>query len=232
MLVLELAISGAAFISLGLSPTYTTLLIAMGFVGLSGSVFHPADYAILSAQIAPVRLGRAFSIHTFAGFLGTAVAPVAMLAVAASVGLKAAMFATGAVALVASLPLILVRGIDNRAPAMHAAGAVDGYIADAKVASDLFHIDGVALVVKLELRAMTKSQRMRDSAVMISSTIPSAKYSCSGSPLILAKGSTAIDGLSGSGGGGLPHPPHASGARHPLPHCGRRGLPAHLRRGG
>jgi hypothetical protein len=28
--------------------------------------------------------------------------------------------------------------------------------------------------------------------------MPSAKYSCSGSPLILAKGSTAIDGLSGS----------------------------------
>src|SRR5208283_4784077 len=46
---------------------------------------------------------------------------------------------------------------------------------------------------------MTKSQRMRESAVMISSTMPSTKYSCSGSPLILAKGSTAIDGLSGSG---------------------------------
>jgi len=47
---------------------------------------------------------------------------------------------------------------------------------------------------------MTKSQRMRESAVMISSTMPSAKYSCSGSPLILAKGSTAIEGLSGSEG--------------------------------
>ena len=34
---------------------------------------------------------------------------------------------------------------------------------------------------------------------MISSTMPSAKYSCSGSPLILANGSTAIDGLSGRG---------------------------------
>src|SRR5262249_48373947 len=56
------------------------------------------------------------------------------------------------------------------------------------------------LYVKLELRAMTKSQRMRDSAVMISSTIPSAKYSCSGSPLIFWNGSTAIDGLSGRGG--------------------------------
>jgi len=53
--------------------------------------------------------------------------------------------------------------------------------------------------VKLELRAMTKSQRMRLSAVMISSTMPSAKYSCSGSPLILENGKTAIDGLSGSG---------------------------------
>src|SRR6516164_9299151 len=30
---------------------------------------------------------------------------------------------------------------------------------------------------------MTKSQRMRESAVMISSTMPSTKYSCSGSPL-------------------------------------------------
>src|SRR5262249_42431500 len=42
---------------------------------------------------------------------------------------------------------------------------------------------------------------MRESAVIISSTIPSAKYSCSGSPLIFWNGSTAIDGLSGRGNG-------------------------------
>src|SRR6516165_6410965 len=47
---------------------------------------------------------------------------------------------------------------------------------------------------------MTNSQRMRESAVMISSTMPSAKYSCSGSPLIFWNGKTAIDGLSGSAG--------------------------------
>jgi len=56
--------------------------------------------------------------------------------------------------------------------------------------------------VKLELRAMTNSQRMRLSAVMISSTMPSAKYSCSGSPLMLANGKTAIDGLSGRASAG------------------------------
>src|SRR6516165_7892838 len=55
------------------------------------------------------------------------------------------------------------------------------------------------LYVKLLLRAMTKSQRIRDSAVMISSTIPSAKYSCSESPLMFWNGITAIEGLSGKG---------------------------------
>ena len=35
------------------------------------------------------------------------------------------------------------------------------------------------LYVKFELRAVTNSYRMRESAVMISSTTPSAKYSCS-----------------------------------------------------
>ena len=53
--------------------------------------------------------------------------------------------------------------------------------------------------MKLLLRAITKSQRMRERAVMISSTMPSAKYSCSGSPLMFWNGNTAMDGLSGSG---------------------------------
>jgi len=46
---------------------------------------------------------------------------------------------------------------------------------------------------------MTKNQCQRDNAVMMSSAIPSAKYSCSGSPDMLANGSTAIEGRSGSG---------------------------------
>jgi len=122
MLVLGLAVSAVAFIAFALSPSYTTLLITMGFVGLSGSVFHPADYAILSVQVAPARVGRAFSIHTFSGFLGNAVAPVTMLAIAASFGLKGAMIATGVVALVAAVPVLLVRGIDNRQPAIRGGG--------------------------------------------------------------------------------------------------------------
>ena len=52
---------------------------------------------------------------------------------------------------------------------------------------------------KRQLRAMTKSPEILERSVMRSSVIPSEKYSCSGSPDMLVKGSTAIDGLSGSG---------------------------------
>jgi len=119
MLVIGLVVSALAFLSFALSPTYSRLLIAMALLGLANSVFHPADYAILAARIAPIRVGRAFSIHTFAGFLGTAIAPVTMLAIAAAAGLNVALIAAGGIALVAALPLILVRGIDNTTIAAH-----------------------------------------------------------------------------------------------------------------
>ena len=48
---------------------------------------------------------------------------------------------------------------------------------------------------------MTNRDFERDSPVMMSSTMPSAKYSCSGSPLMFSNGSTAMEGLSGSARG-------------------------------
>lgn len=113
MLVLGLLVSAAALISFGLSPSYSRLIFATALLGLANSVFHPADYAILSARIASARVGRAFSIHTFSGFLGSAVAPVTMLSLAAVTGLKVAVIAAGVLALVAALPLSLTRRVDN-----------------------------------------------------------------------------------------------------------------------
>jgi hypothetical protein len=55
------------------------------------------------------------------------------------------------------------------------------------------------LYVKLELRAMTKKPRYFDRLVMMSSVMPSEKYSCSASPDMFWNASTAIEGLSGSG---------------------------------
>src|SRR5262245_11268945 len=55
--------------------------------------------------------------------------------------------------------------------------------------------------MKAELRAITVRNFMWLSDVVISSTIPSTKYSCSGSPLMFWKGRTTIDGLAASAGG-------------------------------
>jgi MFS family permease len=77
-------------------------------LGLANSVYHPCDYAILSAHMDEARMGRAFSIHTFAGFLGGAVAPAIMAGLVATVGGLGALMVAGAVGPVVALLLIAV----------------------------------------------------------------------------------------------------------------------------
>ena len=94
----------------------------------------------------------------------------------------------------------------------------DGYVKDAAfVARAVGVIDPPE--TEAELRAMTNRDRMRESPVVISSTMPSAKYSCSLSPLMLAKGSTAMEGLSEAA-------PTRSLALASLPRCAEEGRAA------
>ncbi len=119
MLVAALLGAGTAFVGFGLFPSYWHLLLAMALLGLANAVFHPADYALLSHKIPATRLGRAFSIHTFSGFLGNAVAPVTMLALVAYGGLSFGLIAAGILAIVVALPLALARGVEeSSAPAV------------------------------------------------------------------------------------------------------------------
>src|SRR3954467_1367170 len=123
LLIAALLGAGTAFVALGLAPSYGHLLFAMALIGLTNAVFHPADYALLSAKIPTSRLGRAFSIHTFCGFLGNAVAPVTMAALVAFGGLSFGLTAAGILALVVALPLALARGVEASAIEASAAPA-------------------------------------------------------------------------------------------------------------
>src|SRR5690606_19930682 len=102
-----LCLGGLAFVSLGLFPSYAWLLAAAALAGLANSVYHPCDYAILSAGIGSARVGKAFSIHTFSGFLGGAIAPPVLLVVASIAGLSGALIFAGAVGLAAAAALAL-----------------------------------------------------------------------------------------------------------------------------
>ena len=86
VLLIGLCLGGLALILLGLHLSYTSLVLCAALLGLANSVYHPCDYAILAAHMDEARMGRAFSIHTFAGFLGGAVAPAIMAALVATVG--------------------------------------------------------------------------------------------------------------------------------------------------
>ena len=106
VLAAGLALGGASYVALGLACTYPMLLVTAAALGLANSVYHPSDYAILGGAIAEKRVGRAFSIHTFAGYLGGAIAPPLMLGVAALGGLPAALVVAGGVGLVTAVPLL------------------------------------------------------------------------------------------------------------------------------
>jgi MFS family permease len=108
ILLMGLTLGGFALIMLGLHLSYPWLIASAVLLGLANSVYHPADYAILSAHMDEARMGRAFSIHTFAGFLGGAVAPATVGALAATIGGHGALIVTGAVGPAVALLLVII----------------------------------------------------------------------------------------------------------------------------
>src|SRR6266436_3138161 len=108
ILLTGLCLAGFALIMLGLHLSYPWLIASAVLLGLANSVYHPADYAILSAHMDEARMGRAFSIHTFAGFLGGAVAPAVVAALVATTGGHGALIVAGAVGPLVALLLVVV----------------------------------------------------------------------------------------------------------------------------
>lgn len=103
MLLCGLALGSASFLLLAIAPGYAVLLLAMVLAGIANGVYHPADYALLSRGISSARMGRAFSIHTFAGYLGGAIAPALLMTVATLASIEDAFLVATLVGLIAIL---------------------------------------------------------------------------------------------------------------------------------
>src|SRR6201985_375855 len=106
ILLMGLSLGGAALILLGLHLSYASLIACAALLGLANSVYHPANYAILSAHMDEARMGRAFSMHTFAGYFGGAVAPAIVAALIAVSGGVGALIASGAIGVLVALLLV------------------------------------------------------------------------------------------------------------------------------
>ncbi|MGI9524224.1 MAG: MFS transporter [Hyphomicrobiaceae bacterium] len=114
-----LCLGGLSFISLGFYQSYTSLLICAALAGLANCVYHPANYAILSATIDERRMGRAFSVHTCAGMLGGAMAPAMGLGIALNAGVGWALVALGAAGPLAAVIILLLDVPDTLGAANH-----------------------------------------------------------------------------------------------------------------
>jgi MFS transporter, FSR family, fosmidomycin resistance protein len=100
-------IVGAGGVTLAASlPSYWALVAGFAIAGLANTVYHPADYAILSRRIAGSRVGQAFSIHSCCGMLGSAAAPTAMLFLAEHWGWRAGLIAAALLAVGTAAVLI------------------------------------------------------------------------------------------------------------------------------
>jgi MFS family permease len=107
---------------LGMHLSYAWLIASAVLLGIANSVYHPADYAILSAHMDEARMGRAFSIHTFAGFLGGAMAPAVVAALVFLMGGHGALIACGAVGPLVAVLLIMMGIPDAGAASDKASG--------------------------------------------------------------------------------------------------------------
>ena len=106
VLIAGLAMEATAIGMFGVATAYWQLVALAALAGVGHTVFHPADYAILSARVSERRMGRAFSIHSATGYAGFALSAVFMTGVAALWHWRAAFLLIGIVGLIATLSLV------------------------------------------------------------------------------------------------------------------------------
>src|SRR5262245_4139916 len=71
ILVAGLLTAAAAFVVAAVAHSYWVLIAMFAVMCVGNTVFHPADYALLSRHVSPLRMSQAYSMHGFAGMLGS-----------------------------------------------------------------------------------------------------------------------------------------------------------------
>src|SRR5579864_8754759 len=109
LLIAGLLIGAMAFTAAGLIDSFWVMVAMFALAGVGNTVYHPADYALLSHHVPSDRIGQAFSIHTFAGMLGSAVAPASLLMMQSVWGWRGAFIGAGILGFAAAGMLLAMR---------------------------------------------------------------------------------------------------------------------------
>jgi MFS family permease len=121
LLVAGLLTGAAALIAAGLIDSFWVMVAMFAIAGVGNTVYHPADYALLSQHVPSNRIGQAFSVHTFAGMLGSAVAPVSLLVMQSQWGWRGAFIGAAVLGIAVAAVLVVFRD-PSHVPSKSAAG--------------------------------------------------------------------------------------------------------------
>jgi MFS transporter, FSR family, fosmidomycin resistance protein len=97
VLVTGIALFATAILLIGLAPSYWLIVPLVAAAGIGNSVFHPADYSILTSAVRKDWLARAYGVHQFGGNIGWAAAPAAVLTLSHFFGWRIALVSLGLV---------------------------------------------------------------------------------------------------------------------------------------
>jgi MFS transporter, FSR family, fosmidomycin resistance protein len=117
LLTCGLVIGATAFIVAGMTHSFWLMVAMFALAGVGNTVYHPADYAMLSQHVPAKQIGQAFSVHTFAGMLGSAVAPPSLLLMQSLWGWRGAFVGAGVFGLAVAALLMAVRDNGEAKPA-------------------------------------------------------------------------------------------------------------------
>src|SRR4051812_31212929 len=108
ILVAGLLLGAGAFAVAGLVHSYWVFVAMFTVAGIANTVYHPADYSLLSRHVPTERTGRIFSFHTFSGMIGNAAAPPVLLFLQSWVGWRGAFMGAAALGVVTAIGLLFV----------------------------------------------------------------------------------------------------------------------------
>lgn len=107
VLIGGLLLGSAALTVATLIPSFAVFTVMVALVGVANAIYHPADYSLLSNLVSTRRISQAYSIHIFAGHIGTAVSPALMIGIAQFYGWRGALLVVAAIGFAVAAALIL-----------------------------------------------------------------------------------------------------------------------------
>ncbi|WP_339115382.1 MFS transporter [Thioclava sp. GXIMD2076] len=105
---LGLALSALGMLGAALAPDIWTFGLAYWLAGLANAIYHPADFRLLNRCVAKERRAFGFSIHSFSGNLGFALAPALLAPLGFAFGWRAAFLFAALVAIPGLIALAML----------------------------------------------------------------------------------------------------------------------------